>query len=202
MSLVGRETFLIHVDRFNKVWVTILGEASSQAVAYESLSDFENDASSYLVDWATRALEDFSYVALEAAVEDFYRSYGTSEEKRAYGVDDRPYSVCVKCHRVIVWDEGDIAYADKETGRITCLGEEGEVLPHRAAWLTLAEFRAMTKNLPDNTPITAYAGNLGDGVSDWVNVGITAEAVENHTKADGDPSLILDLYDTFDTRQW
>lgn len=67
-------------------------------------------------------------------------------------------------------------------------------------WLTLGELRRLTADLPDDTPITVYGGDL-ECTGEWLNVELTKEAVDNF-KAERDMSVILDVRDDFDTRQW
>lgn len=202
MPIHPETTFLTHVDPFGKVWVTLWEEDSQQAVAYDDIAQFENDPSQYIVDWATSQLEDFSPIALGHAVKQFYLEYGSAEEKRVYGVDVRPYSGCTDCGHLIHFEDGE--WYDEEDDRSpevkpACTVHDGGI-PHQPRWLTLGELRFLTKDLPDNTPITAYSGNLAAG-NEWVNVAVTAEAVSGLLNEE-QPSLILDLRDDFDTRQW
>lgn len=120
----------------------------------------------------------------------------------------RPYSTCVTCRQTIWYDQEAGFWYPNEAGSA---GEEGpecynpdrpedRSIVHQPRWLTLGEFRDRTKNLPDATPLTAYGGNI-EGVSEWVNLQITREAVDNFLNDMGS-SLILDITDDFDTRQW
>jgi hypothetical protein len=63
---------------------------------------------------------------------------------------------------------------------------------------TLGEFRKVTRDLPDDTYLTAY-----DADQCWYkNLEVTTEAVDAMRPEDGQPSLILDITGDTDTRQF
>lgn len=219
MTTIEPDTVILTlVDRFQKCWVALWGDSPLQAVAYDDLETFQSDPSGYIVDWATAELEDFSPMALQHAVKEFYLAYGTPEEKRAYGVDDRPYTVCVFCHKVVRWNgtalvdptretEGDEPWfcipPDRQPG--IAYAEHG----HEGKWLTLGEFRDKTKHLPDNMPITgdtqtdpSLAGASGGELDSWVNLRLTHIPESYDYDGDDERSITLDVWNDFDTRQW
>jgi hypothetical protein len=65
------------------------------------------------------------------------------------------------------------------------------------ATISLGEIRELTKDLPDETLVTAYDPQRG-----WyVNLDLTQEAKDFFLK-DENPSLVMDVLDDVDTRQW
>lgn len=124
-------------------------------------------------------------------------------------VDEDTYSRCTRCGSTIWWDRRSGTWVAQGTSgraydpilraKSDCpMGDKMIGQRHVPMWLTLGEFRHLTKDLPDSAPITA-AGTAG--MPEWVNVHLTKEAVDlfvDHSQ----PSVILDLEDDLDTRQW
>jgi hypothetical protein len=122
-----------------------------------------------------------------------------------------PHSVCVNCGQTLWWSgEG---YYSQGTSRsryqqdgprqwVCPMGDDltsGPEHHHQPTWLTLAEFRYATRQLPDSLPITATGAVAGD---EWVNLHLHIVSDRPYDpEADG-PSLILEATDDFDTRQW
>lgn len=75
----------------------------------------------------------------------------------------------------------------------------------RVPWMTLGELRRRTAHLPDETPITADAQGVHDGLnSSWYNISMEdSDIPRTHPpEGDGNYSILLNLLDDFDTRQW
>lgn len=215
-------TFLSYVDPFGLVWVAIWDQHNTQAVAYDTIHDFMV-GNEYRPDEVTSELEDFSPMAIQHAVKEFYLRYGNADAKRLFGVDDRPYTVCVYCGKTVRWN--GVALIDPDREEVTWNGTEvagrdgGEFCEppdrqpgvayaehgHEGRWLTLGEFRDRTSHLPDNMPITADTQNEtweGKDVDSWINLRLVDVPETWDPEDSAQPSLILDARDDFDTRQW
>lgn len=122
--------------------------------------------------------------------------------------NQRPYSVCVNCGETIYWhddlgDDGLYVTHNDEQQALSAVCSHGDELTagtyrrHQPVWLTLGELRHRTRDLPDTTPITIA---VGDG-DNWHNARLDQSSIEEF-KNEGNPSIILDAMNDFDTRQW
>ena len=110
----------------------------------------------------------------------------------------QPYSVCVGCHQVIFWSGTAWGTKADDEGRLdgACGGDNPvDGWKHQPKWLTLAEFRHLTKDLPDSAPLTLYVND------DWQNLRLLPEDVEYYLD-ESNSSVLLTAVDDFDTRQW
>lgn len=142
--------------------------------------------------WMVPAGTPLNVETLREAAIAFMRKYETKAVSR-----------CTECGQRIDWSGTFWLARDTEDWAICIAGEGGL---HRPLWLTLGELRDKLAHLPDHTPLTAYVDTNEDfsvTPGTWVNLGLPADIpTEWPQDGSGESSLVLDVHDNFDTRQW
>lgn len=183
------ETFNIQIT----TWIALNNDGTDDS---ESSHEFDGDALTQCQRCGFSGdgrIFDIEVQQGERALRDIVAMF---EEKRD------AYSVCLLCGKVINYRWGSYRTEEEQkapgyNGRPSCGGEAGN--EHSPKWLTMAQFRQETSHIPGWYPITADGET--DHLGSWFNLGLglvpeLAEIAQEPT------SLMLDIRDDFDTRQW